>query len=497
MTTKRRTRSRGAFTLVEMLVSTALIIFILVILSSVFTTGITALRKLRGVGHLQDHLRYTMTTLRNDLAQPHFGRLTDGLHGPNLSQQRLDMYDWTPPKEGFFRIMQLPELNPTTGQPISPLAYGVLEGIDGDQLPSTVARNHSLHFTVRTEPNTAQGTGRDQFFFSNSILPLLAQIPNLQPQALRMGQAPAHINNDNPSTLYSAWAEVAYFLRPSGQQAGSSNLYTLYRRRRVLTDIKEAYIKSGTQTIHAADSDLYAPGTNAVLAQATDASLFVHPKAPNAVYFNTPANVTVPFRRYGSDSISPAGLFPNPDPLVPAPGGYHSIYDDFPASNQNGGDDILLENVLSFEIKASWDIPTDPRINHPAVPAPTSFYTVPPQTPTIQMQNPEFPFDVLPLSPVSSNPALSFGNDTLAATGARVFDTWHGEDYTFQPLGAPATTVPYSAWKNRYENGGAVTPLQSAVTIPLRIRVKAIQIRIRVWDIRTQQARQVTIIQDL
>jgi hypothetical protein len=523
-------RRRGAFTLVEMLVSTALIIFILVILSSVFTTGISALRSLRGVGHLQDHLRYTMSTLRNDLAQPHFGRETDGLHGPNLSQQRLDLYDWTPPKEGFFRILQLPEYDPQ----FVTLRPSVLEGNDGDQLKSFVATRHALHFTVRAEPNTAQGSGRDQFFFTNSFNPALVPPIRLQGpqliQSLRMGQAPGHINNDGTGTVYSSWAEVAYFLRPTGQKAGSSDLYALYRRRRLLVDNKDPnypdssllanYFVAGTQGVPVIP----------VPTQAPDVSWY-DPQPPTSLsgagpfYINTPANINVPYRRFGmipydpSDPAkvrAPAGLFksmplPQLQPPLLSTGYYQSINDAVSQVNGNvagssnpGGDDILLENVLSFEIKVSWDIPSDSRINRATqgVGLPSSFQL------TNSVSNSDYPFDYLPPSPTGyGNDMLRSMNNTVPAAGpgqgVGVFDTWRGEDYIFQPAGlSPQPPTPYRLWNDRYENGGPTptTPqqkLQADVTIPLRIRVKAIQIHIRVWDIKTQQARQVTIVQDL
>lgn len=556
-----RTSCRSAFTLVEMLVATALIIFVLVILTSVFTTGIGALRTLRGVGHMQDHLRYAVSTLREDLARPHFGKETDGLRGPNLSQQRLDLYDWSPPKEGFFRVVQLPEPNAAGGTMMMAVPDGPA---DGDGLTSTVATRHALHFTVRIEPNSAQGSGRDQFFFTNSLAQELAKnqkliMPNwppitssypLQPFRMRFSQNSSHINDpgwDLPTSaapLFSPWAEVAYFLRPSGQVAGSQSLYTLHRRRRVLPDIKLAYRIPATVASNrtpypstaappepADDADLMVPASGGLSpttvplsVRTTDVSLY-DAKLPmfaavgSPLFINTPENINVPFRRLGMEPISfnnptkvPArsGLFET-RPLSGAPdamptGFYKSIYEEFDpkvtgvntASLKPGGDDILLENVLSFEIKLSWDIPTDSRINRSSlgVTAPTSFATA-----SGAVLNPDYPFDFLRASPADAgNDTLRTMNNTVnnpAMLWARVFDTWRGEDYTLQSP-HPPMVIPYSQWNNQYENGATASNAAfDPVTIPLRIRVKAIQIRLRVWDAKTQQARQVTIVQDL
>src|SRR5262245_32714108 len=99
-------KRRSAFTLVEMLVSAALIVFIMLILTTVFKEGLQSLGQIKATGKLQENLRHATKLLHRDLAAPHFSREVSALHGPMLSQQRLDLYGWTPPREGFFRIFQ-------------------------------------------------------------------------------------------------------------------------------------------------------------------------------------------------------------------------------------------------------------------------------------------------------------------------------------------------------------------------------------------------------
>ena len=61
----------------------------------------------------------------------------------------------------------------------------------------------------------------------------------------------------------------------------------------------------------------------------------------------------------------------------------------------------------------------------------------------------------------------------------------------------------YGAWNGGHFSplpaSGAVPPTPSATqfSIPLRVRVRALQIKLRIWDPKSSQTRQMTIIQDL
>src|SRR5271169_1092705 len=91
-------RRRSAFTLVEMLVAAALIIFMMYIIASAFEKGLESFRVLKVQGDLQDKLRAAATTIRLDLTTQHFG------DGSALSDQRLNDQTWQPPTQGYFRI---------------------------------------------------------------------------------------------------------------------------------------------------------------------------------------------------------------------------------------------------------------------------------------------------------------------------------------------------------------------------------------------------------
>src|SRR5713226_1887771 len=67
-----RKNVRGAFTLVEMLVATALVMFIMLVLSEAFVAGLNAFRTLKGIGDMEARLRGVSGILRNDLTLDHF-----------------------------------------------------------------------------------------------------------------------------------------------------------------------------------------------------------------------------------------------------------------------------------------------------------------------------------------------------------------------------------------------------------------------------------------
>lgn len=468
-----RSMRRRGLTLVEMLVASALIIFVMTILASVFTSGITALRNLRGVGHLQDNLRTAGNILRRDLAAPHFGREVTATAGPSLSQQRLDLADWSPPSEGFFRITQG--------------GISASEGFDGDGIPVYRATNHSLHFTVRMEPSVVEGGGRDRAFLTNQI-PAAFMSGMMMPASTTDWRLPptplSHLNTTDQTSYASRWAEVAYFVAPSGQSAGGTPLNTLYRRRRVLIDSRSPNEDFVAATIN----PMQRPQAAADLA--TDASMFAVPTSTPAAYYNTSADIANPLRRYGVTPTLPAinaqstgnvtGLSATDLAALAGLANYLPINQTVASDatttqalrQSAGGDDILLENVISFEVRVHWDTPN---LTSPTLLDRSANPTYAPTLAAANVRGPrntlasDYPFDLLPESPAG------FGNSLYAnAAGPYVFDTWCG--------------------RNNYQWIGTG---QSPLNIPLRVRVKAIQVRVRVWDIKTQQARQITIVQDL
>src|SRR6266852_3289641 len=134
-------RRRSAFTLVELLVSMALIVFIMALLSEAFVVGMQTFRDLKAIGDMDERLRAAAQQLRNDLQADHFEgkrRLGD----PNFWAAGL-------PREGFVRIYT----------PTSPAAWtGVwqpsfVEAVDGDGIQSAVVTETVLHLSVKQRAN--------------------------------------------------------------------------------------------------------------------------------------------------------------------------------------------------------------------------------------------------------------------------------------------------------------------------------------------------------
>src|SRR5690348_7778286 len=81
---------RQGFTLVELLVSVALIVLIMSIVSQAFVDGLESFRQLKGIGDLQEELRSAVVPLRDDLLARHIGpgngntrqKLSDALPNP-------------------------------------------------------------------------------------------------------------------------------------------------------------------------------------------------------------------------------------------------------------------------------------------------------------------------------------------------------------------------------------------------------------------------------
>ena len=98
---------QNGFTVVELLVALALVLFIMSIISQVFVDASEAFRSARSKAELTEKLRFITQTLRADLRSRHFE------NGRKLSDS--DFWKVGPPKAGYFRIehkTNLPEYAP-------------------------------------------------------------------------------------------------------------------------------------------------------------------------------------------------------------------------------------------------------------------------------------------------------------------------------------------------------------------------------------------------
>src|SRR5688500_17353754 len=127
---KQASIKRPGFTLVEMMVAMTLTIFVMVILSQAFTSGLETFSGLKAIGDMQEDLRSCTTLMRDDLIQDHFEakrRLSDPI--TSLQNEKI--------REGFFVI----------GQGFYPLGSSKATEGSEDGITSFRATDHYLHFT--------------------------------------------------------------------------------------------------------------------------------------------------------------------------------------------------------------------------------------------------------------------------------------------------------------------------------------------------------------
>lgn len=375
--TRTATRARRGFTLVELMVAAAVCVLIMAILASCFQMGIDTMRHLKSTGDMAENLRAASTVIRRDLRAEHFPRDPNAQNGTGtrVSDLAFDAGAGRP-VGGFFRVRS---------------TAPVFEAADAFNIGSTradaaVGRQHQLQFTA-----ILKGSSDQEWFYT---------------------QFPSSGRN-----FKSRVAEVAYFLdtTPRGTTNTGLVLHHLIRRQRLVAESAEQANQlpspgnpNGTADPPMKEADIGVIALN------------------NAAPPSTPCLL--------ADLVTPAvGVPPVANRLATGPGG-----DTMTAGNDADlaplvnaarlGDDILLSNVISFEVRLAWTGSPGPRpFNPPAVT--------------------DTPFDTL---------------DWL-----------------------PATAVPVPGV---FDTGSTPSP---------KIRVRAVQIIIRVWDPKLQNTRQTTIVQDL
>jgi prepilin-type N-terminal cleavage/methylation domain-containing protein len=435
-------RRRG-FTIVELLVAMALIVFIMAILSEAFVTGLQTFRELKAVGDMNEKLRSASNLLRRYLAADHFEgrkRLSD----PNFWAEG-------PPREGFFRLWQGgPSFSETT-----------LDGVPSYRSPdATLAGlgNHILHFTVKL-----RGNERGDFFQAN--------VPTGSP-LLGLGAPDGRyqdVSGTQTATYCFPWAEVAFFLRPAGiDTANGTPLYTLYYRQRLCVQ----------------DSSLVTTPLSAASQKWNYLEMSQTADANGNLRFNSPADLTAPIRRFGMATNNLSGR-----PFTSIPNftlSYPSIADDNIGNPSTPvvqpGADVLLTDVLSFNVRLLVD-PRRVNLNSGVV------------TTLAGLQ------ETIDLSDLQGAviPAAGFRfpirNPNFTAASGVVFDTWSSLKDDSPIPGFPAG-IDYSGWATA-GGAGSIPIYQDGSNPANKIRVLGVQVTIRVWDSRTEQTRQVTIIQDL
>jgi hypothetical protein len=300
----------------------------------------------------------------------------------------------------------------------------------------------------------------------------------------------------SPSAPYnSQWAEVAYFLRPvpdaTGNQdnAAGTPLYALYRRQllAVPADAVNRVPLPNTADYRVPYANVYDPATGNNLY--LEVSAKQDPDDPNYLRFNSPLDLTMPPRRFGmlpvANNLSyAAGLFNAGNTYLTM--AQENVNNNKGAVNTAySAADLLLTDVLSFDVRVLVD--SDPAYDFRDLFDLTT-------DPGAALNKLWFPVN---------NPAFAGNN------GPRVFDTWTnavqgklpGYDYTYWKTVDPNDKANGPFKLIPIYQGRMIAPPTPPQTAPqpvdVFIRIKAIQVTIRVWDFKTKQARQITIVQDL
>jgi prepilin-type N-terminal cleavage/methylation domain-containing protein len=505
-------RRRSGFTLVELLVSLALILFIMAILSEAFVQGLESFRKLRAMAELEQGMRTLEAILRRDLAANHFEgdkRLSEstvsGLrvpmfdYGKQVTIADLAPYQLKPPDLGFFSVREgVFQAGGNAALPYSVpglytnLTNGIsqFEGADslGVGKASAMDTNDSLHFTVRLNGN------KREMFFSGRVWPgsLLDTTA---------GSEDSRFQTPGAATYSSQWAEVVYFLAPGEfRPPGGPMLFNLYRRQLLL--LPDAFTVYNPNTNPPTTIAPTFPNSEATVGggpQFVNNLVDYHRNYDMSAYyngtnffFNTPADVQFRQRRYAhhpTSGLPPANaVYPpvNTSYSMPWPWAYPTLTDFVGPTDARAGADLLLANVISFDVKILDPLPTNSAPSNANLTGPQDN---PPNAATNPNRFVDLGFGRRLWDPSLNGglggwsnigPFVGPGNSTVPGpgipraidlTGGYVFDTW--------------STRNNGSWN------------YALVPTPYPIPFSAIQVKVRVWDRKTNQTRELTIIQDM
>jgi len=301
-------KRRTGFTIVELLVSLALIVLIMAVMSEAFVSGLDSVSHLKATGDMQERLRVGAAPLRHDLLARHF---ESEEKVSNITQM---------PSGGFFRIVQNGYFADSVNDPTR------WEGVDGDYIPSYRSAGCQLHFTVR---NTVTNSSRREDFYSARV-PSGSPPQAASPTAFRQ----AGIGLDDA-------IEVRYFLYrdPSSTETAGNlpagvglPLYSLHRRQKVI------HGRVGSATASGATVTGYAE--SAIVHDTTASPSMIY--FPNLKDLASPqAQATLPLPgKFGGTRLT------NDRTVLPTPVSPSFVGDVF-----QRGDDLVMTDVLSFTVE--------------------------------------------------------------------------------------------------------------------------------------------------
>ena len=424
---------RQGFTLVELLVSMAIIIFMLSIMSQAFVIATTCMQGMKTVGELIDKVRPVMTILQRDLAADHFDG-TKKLCDP-------DFWEYGPPREGYFSIIQgggSEQETPSSG----PVKY---------YISNSTTSNHALTFTSRLPGKNPTEFYTAEYPTAHNVR--MNGIYNYPDPTFATNPAYMKVQNARrfdfiSNIIHCKWAELAYFIKPNGSIVAKDPtggyldlpLHDLYRQQRVILPDVSDMNKAG---IPIASTDPF--------------NLFSHyvDTATNKVVFNQPSDVTAPWKRFGNRGAAPAAL-PN----------FKAYADPSGLNDVGNNSDLVLTNVISFDVRIINDSNLDFLHLYEAGPWALNGYT---------------------------NYNLQYA-DTV--NSKIVSDTWTMERSQDPSKNYDLGDLSLGKWQPTALGGASnyKVPFWNGAT---GIKINAIQITIRVWDDKSSQARDFVLIQKI
>ena len=465
---------------IELLAATVISLIVMGATVQLFGTVGAQISNGRSNIELGDRVRSAVERLRRDLA---------GV--------TVDMRTWTRPEE----------------------ASGYFEIVKG--LQSNWDKNASPASAIGTPGATLTGYTADGLFFTTRTrdLPFVGRAVNTSGQNV---------------TLESQVAEVAWFMQPTLNASGTATIpptYTLYRRQMLVLPGVGTTIATGTPAAIPV-SQFYDSYNGVPSGTVPLCDISAHPDGTNpwpstTMILNSLADLSYRESRFAHYFAPLSGnqtdLWGNPNAFgsgtVPFPI-YAPTVKPFPATppadpNLRYGEDVVLANVLSFDVKV-WDpgapVIKDPKSSNPLVPSDPGY------TSTGSVLGYGAYVDLDWNGSIITNPSGQppcyfagpyYGNGyksyqpASTTTSASYYDTWSAgyEAWLYNPnAGQPGSSIQSfngfqdaPAGSTTVADGGVDGVNERLTCPPYPVPLRGVQIKIRTYEFSSKQVREVTI----
>jgi prepilin-type N-terminal cleavage/methylation domain-containing protein len=454
---QRNARDRRGMTLVEMLVATTITLIMMGLVAQLFGVFGQGVTGSRSVIELTDQMRTAGWRLRQDLG---------GVTAPTLPPRRPEA------AEGYFELLE----GPATDANAAPVL------VSTDTTALTGDCDDALLFTTRSP-------------------------------------GPFFVGRFGNGTIESPVAEVAWFCQQSPQQLpGGPTLYTLYRRQLLVMDYVGAnpFLSRGNSllwsdpivgrswdTFHAS----YDLSCALVSSTASPATAYLLP--------NSLRDLTMRENRFGHNATGVTGTTTFPYPAAQA------ALRIAPLTGSRLGEDIVLNNVLSFDVRVfDPDAPIRVGTSGGAVTPGDPGFTAASGTAGLGAYvdlfwNRAIGVGGTPVTPNAMFPPT--GTTAFQTAGVAVANPFATNNLS--SLSGPVVisgTAVYDTWSTHYEANGVDEnrngdvdegtnglddndnslvdePLEAETSAPYPVPLRGIEVRIRCYEPSSRQIRQVTI----